>query len=61
MNDPNPQFSKTHLTTLNLSNFKTIAVVGLKIIASRLLFFPNFTKIYHAVQKLLLGDTHTNL
>jgi hypothetical protein len=32
---PNPQFSKAHLTNLNLNNFKTIEVLELKIIASR--------------------------
>jgi hypothetical protein len=30
-----PQFSKAHLTTLNLSNFKTIEAMRLKITASR--------------------------
>jgi len=35
INNPNPQFSKAHLTTLNLSNFKMIEAMGLKIIASR--------------------------
>jgi hypothetical protein len=33
--NPNPQFSKAHLTTLNLNNFKIIEAMGLKIIASR--------------------------
>jgi hypothetical protein len=31
----NPQFSKAHLTNLKLNNFKIIAAMGLKIIASR--------------------------
>jgi hypothetical protein len=35
INNPNPQFSKAHLTILNLNNFKMIEVMGLKIIASR--------------------------
>jgi hypothetical protein len=34
INNPNPQFSKAHLTTFNLSNFKIIEAVELKIIAS---------------------------
>jgi hypothetical protein len=33
--NPNPQFSKVYLTTLNLNNFKIIEAMGLKIIASR--------------------------
>jgi hypothetical protein len=33
--NPNPQFSKAHLKTLNLNNFKMIEFIGLKIIASR--------------------------
>jgi hypothetical protein len=31
----NPQFSKAHLTTLSLNNFKMIEAVRLKIITSR--------------------------
>jgi hypothetical protein len=31
--NPNPQFSKANLKTLNLNNFKNIEVMGLKIIA----------------------------
>jgi hypothetical protein len=34
-NNPNPQFSKAHLTTLNLNNFKIVEAMGLKIIALR--------------------------
>jgi hypothetical protein len=34
-NNENPQFSKAHLTTLSLNNFKTIEAMGLKITASR--------------------------
>jgi hypothetical protein len=30
-----PQFSKAHLTTLNLFNFKMVEGMGLKIITSR--------------------------
>jgi hypothetical protein len=33
-NNPNSQFIKAHLTTLNLNNFKIIEAMGLKIIAS---------------------------
>jgi hypothetical protein len=35
MNNPNPQFSKAHLTILNLNNFKIIEAMGLKFFASR--------------------------
>jgi hypothetical protein len=31
----NPQLSKAHLTTLNLSNFNMIEAMGIKIIATR--------------------------
>jgi hypothetical protein len=31
--NPNPQFSKVHLTVLNFNNFKMIETMGLKIIA----------------------------
>jgi hypothetical protein len=34
-NNPNPQFSKAHLTNLNLNNFKITKAMGLKIITSR--------------------------
>jgi hypothetical protein len=30
--NPNPQFSKVHLTTLNFNNFKTILAMGLKLL-----------------------------
>jgi hypothetical protein len=33
--NPNPLLSKAYLTSLNLSNFKMIDAMGLKIIASR--------------------------
>jgi hypothetical protein len=32
-NNPKSQFSKAHLTTSNLSNFKVIEAIGLKIVA----------------------------
>jgi hypothetical protein len=31
INSPNPQFSKVHLTNLNLNNFKIIEAMELKI------------------------------
>jgi hypothetical protein len=34
-NNLNSQYSKAHLTNLNLNNFKMIEAVGLKIIVSR--------------------------
>jgi hypothetical protein len=33
--NPNQQFSKVHLTILNLNNFKMTKAIGLKITASR--------------------------
>jgi hypothetical protein len=33
--NPNPQSSKAHLTNLNVSNFKIIEAMGLKVIASK--------------------------
>jgi hypothetical protein len=33
--NPNPKFSKAHLTNLNVNNFKMIEAMGLKIIALR--------------------------
>jgi hypothetical protein len=44
----NPQFSKAHLTTLNLNNFKTLEAVGLKITApfNVITSVSNFMKIY---------------
>jgi hypothetical protein len=35
LNNPNPLLSKAHLTTLNLSHFKMVEAMGLKIITSR--------------------------
>jgi hypothetical protein len=32
MEHPNQQFSKAHLTTLNLNNFKMIEAIGLKLL-----------------------------
>jgi hypothetical protein len=33
--NPNPKFSRAHLRSLNLNNFKMIEAMGLRIIASR--------------------------
>jgi hypothetical protein len=65
INNPNPHFSKAHLTNLNLNNFKLIEAMGLKNIASSspLMAFtciPNFMKIYQAVEKLLVEDALTD-
>jgi hypothetical protein len=35
INNANPQFSKAHLTNLNLNNFKVIEAMGLKITVAR--------------------------
>jgi hypothetical protein len=35
INNPNPLFSKVHLTDLNLNNFKVVEAMGFKIIALR--------------------------
>jgi hypothetical protein len=32
INNPNSQFNKAYLTTLNLNNFKTIEAMGLKLL-----------------------------
>jgi hypothetical protein len=32
MNNPNPQFSNAHITTLNLNNFEIIEAMGLKLL-----------------------------
>jgi hypothetical protein len=50
---------------LNLSHFKKVEDIGLKIIASKsplngINSLLNFMKIYQAVQKLLVGDTQTD-
>jgi hypothetical protein len=62
INTPNPQFSKAHLRNLNFSKFKIIEPVELKnycveVPLNGIASVPNFTKIYEAVQKLLVGDT----
>jgi hypothetical protein len=63
-NNPNPQFSKAHLTTLNLSNFEMIEAVGLRILHRGPLewhyLLKNVIKLYQAVRKLLVGNTQTD-
>jgi hypothetical protein len=66
MNINNPKhFSKAHVTILNLNNFEMIEVVGLKLFHRGPLewhYFPKkFMNIYQAVQKLLVGDTQTDV
>jgi hypothetical protein len=33
--NPNPQFSKAHLTALNINNFKVIDAMGIKVVTAR--------------------------
>jgi hypothetical protein len=47
--NPNPQFSKAHLTTLNFNNFKMIEAMGLKIIASRSPLMPLLRTKFHEI------------
>jgi hypothetical protein len=65
INNPNPQFSKVHLTTLNLNNFKMIEAMGknycIEVPLNGTTSVPNFIKFYHAVKKLLAGDTQTDI
>jgi hypothetical protein len=60
---PNPQFSKAHLKTLILDNFKMFEAMGLKLLQRGPLEWhylrTNFMKFHEAVQKLLVGDTQT--
>jgi hypothetical protein len=61
----NPQFSKDHLTTVNLNNFKMTEGMELKnycieVPLNGITSIPNFMKIYNVVQKLLVGDTQTD-
>jgi hypothetical protein len=65
--NPNPLLRKAHLICLNLSSFKMIEAMGLKVIASGFPFsgitsVSNFMKIYQAVQSYYLGQTdrHTD-
>jgi hypothetical protein len=64
MNNTNAQFSKAHVTTLNLSNFKIIEAIKLKLLHRGSLewhYLRNkFIKIYQAVEKLLVGNSQTD-
>jgi hypothetical protein len=68
-NNPNPLLSKAHLTTLNLSNFKMVEAMGLKIIASRSPFEWHYlrTKFHENLpsgSKVITGghtDRHSDL
>jgi hypothetical protein len=64
LNNPNPLFSKVewcryynHLTTLNLSHFKVVEAMGLKLVASvpcnTIATLQKFIQIYQLVQYLL--------
>jgi hypothetical protein len=56
INNPNTRFSKAH-TTLNLSNFKIIEAMGLKMVPlNGITSVPNYMKICQVVQKLLVGE-----
>jgi hypothetical protein len=62
--NPNSQFSKARITTLNLNNFKKIGAVGLKLLhrvpLDGIISVQNFMKIYQAVQTLLVVDGQTD-
>jgi hypothetical protein len=60
-----PQLSNVRLANLNINNFKTIEVMGLKnycleVTLNGITSLPNFVKIYPAVQNLLLEDIQTD-
>jgi hypothetical protein len=59
--NPNPHFSKAHLTNLNLNNFKMtnygIKNYRIKVPLNGITSVSDFMKFYHAVQKVLVGDT----
>jgi hypothetical protein len=63
--EPNPQYSNAQLTNLNLNNFIWLKF-GIKnyrieVPMNSITSVPNFMKIYQAVQKLLVWDTHTDV
>jgi hypothetical protein len=63
--NPNPQFSKAHLTDLNLNNFKMVEAMRLKnylveVPLNRVNSVSNIVKIYQVVEKLLVGDRETD-
>jgi hypothetical protein len=45
--NPNPQFTKAHLTNLNLDNFKMIEVMGLKLLHQGLLEWHYLRTKFH--------------
>jgi len=62
MNNPNPLFSKAHLTASKFNNFKMVETMGLKsygieVPLNGITFLPNIIMICQAVLKLLVGDT----
>jgi hypothetical protein len=62
INNPNPQFSKAHLTTLNLNNFKMIEGMGLKILLRGPLEWLHLPTDYHedlpSISKVISWGTH---
>jgi hypothetical protein len=62
--ESNPQFSKAHPTTLNISNFKMIKDeiknYCIKVSLNGINSIPNFMQIWQAVQKLLVANTLTD-
>jgi hypothetical protein len=65
MNNPNPQFSKAHLTASKFNNFKMVETMGLKSYGIEVplngITCPKyFMKIYPSVLKLLVGDSLTD-
>jgi hypothetical protein len=62
--NPNPQFRKAHLINLNLNNFETIEVTGLKVLHRGPLEWhylrTKFHEYFQKVQMLLVGNTQTD-
>jgi hypothetical protein len=52
--NPDPQFSKAHLTNMNLNNIKMIQAIGLQIIASRspLMALPPYQTSRNSTKRL---------
>jgi hypothetical protein len=63
INNPNHQFSKAHLTVLNLNNFKMTEAMRknycIKVPLNGITCAPNIMKFYQVVQKLLVADRQT--
>jgi hypothetical protein len=55
-----PQFSKAHLTAMNLNNFKMIEAMGLKIIASRSTWMalPPYQKSWKSTKRIKSDGGH---